>query len=172
MIVIIGGPDRSGKTEISKELSAQLGIPRFKSSYEHFGITEDPSIFVQKLRHSSVDILDFAKQTKTSYIQDRGHCCEWVYSRLYGRKTDDHAMWYLDRMHAAMGAKVLLCLRTSYLGCRDDLVPEYLSNQKLDECAQLYRDFAKWTKCESYELNVDSENTVAQVKEVLKWLKG
>jgi hypothetical protein len=168
-IIVFGGADRCGKTEISTALSRVINVPRFKASSEHETFLAKQNMFVEQLRHADTRMVDFLRQTGHSVIMDRAWPCEFAYSRFYGRPTDENVLRYVDDEMAKMGAKVIICWRSSYEGIVDDLSSQ-LRGQKLKMIEDEYRKFARWTKCQTLFLNVDDENLYREVSDIVEWL--
>jgi hypothetical protein len=168
--LVCGGPDKVGKTEILKALSAATCVAYFKAGCEHSVFTKDQSQFLLNLRHFDVHFADFVKQARPSFVSDRGYCCEWVYSRFFGRETDAAALAAADASHAEAGTKVLVCMRKRYTEeMRDDLDPK-IGPLQMAQLGGLYMEFLKWTKCSTHVLYTDSHDLRAQVCEALDWL--
>jgi len=164
----------SGKTQIAQELSRRTDIPYFKASSEHGAYlsskVEKRDLFLNQLRYADPRVADLLKQTKQSVIFDRGYPCEWVYSKVMARDSDATMLFHLDDVWSDMGAKIVLCHRSSYLGIVDDLDPK-INSHTLDALHDEYWHFANHvTKCQVHKLNVDDENLDREVDEVIKFM--
>jgi len=164
------GADRCGKSEIAAELSRQLGIPVFKNSGEWFTDLRDPSYFKNLLKYGAPFLADFLCQTRASAIMDRNYASEWVYSRYFGRETDDAVLRKVDEKFAEAGGKIVICRRKSYNGIRDDL-HSYIDSNALEGLDSLYQEFESWTACEVLTVWVDDENLERETHEIREWLK-
>ena len=171
-IVFFVGPDMCGKTEISKALSRMTDISYFKASSEHNafltfrGEKKDPrELFLNQLRYADPRVMDLLKQTGTSVIFDRGYPCEYAYSKVFGRETDERMLKHLDEEWSKLDARIVLCYRSSYVGIVDDLDPK-VNGEMLQKLHNAYAEFAKWSKCKLLKLNVDDENLQREVDEV------
>ena len=168
-VIIFDGADKVGKTEISKELSKVIDIPYFKNKSEWDAFSKEPSYFLNSLRYGAPYFLNFLKDTGTSVILDRAYPSEWVYSKVYGRPTDEKMLSYLDELASSFDVKIIIPYRTNYEGLRDDV-------HDIDEChlqkiSDTYGDFVKWTKCDVLHLCVDSEDLEWEIKSILEFLK-
>lgn len=168
-IIFCVGPDRCGKTEISKALSESIGVPRFKASSEHETFLKHQERFVDQLRSLEPRMVDFLRQTGHSVIFDRGYPCECAYSQVLNRETDWKVLSYVDSAMADMGARVIICRRSSYKGIVDDIDPS-LEENRLQQLDNAYVDFSRWTKCKTLLLNVDDENLEREIREIQEWL--
>ena len=146
-----------GKTEISKALSRKLELPYFKASSEHETYLNQPDKFIQQLRFADTRMLDFLKQTGHSVVFDRAWPCEFAYSRVFNRGTDDEVLEKIDAGMATLAARVIVCHRTSYKGIVDDIDPT-TTEARLTKLDDAYMTFSAWTKCKTMILNVDDEN--------------
>jgi len=169
------GPDRCGKTEIAKELSRITGIPYFKASSEHDAFLSSRvsklELFLNQLRYADPRVMDLLKQTGQSVIFDRGFPCEYAYSKVFNRKTDDKMLRHLDEQWSKVDVRIVLCCRSDYTHVIDDLDPT-VKGETLQQIHDAYVDFACWTQCQVLKLNVDDENLEREVNEVLGFIQG
>ena len=168
-IIVFCGADKTGKTEISQELSHKLKIPYFKVSREKLKFRNGDH-FVNEMKYADPRLIDVLSQTGYSLIMDRGWPCEWVYSRFLNRQTDDGALRYSDNGFSQLGAKIIICYRNDYSGLIDEDRPDLLTPTNLEKISKLYNEFGKWTKCDVFYLNVDSENLPEQITEICNFL--
>lgn len=168
-ILLVGGPDRCGKTNIIAELSRQLGIKSFKASSEHKNFISNQDDFLNELKFCDLRIADMLCQIGASVIFDRAYMCEWVYSQFYGRQTDMQMLRKVDTLYAHMGAKILICTRKSFDGICDDLDPK-LNAETLPQISMLYEKFCVWTKCRTLLLHVDDHDLQRQVRDIIKFV--
>ena len=171
MIIAFEGVDRCGKTEISRELSRQHGLPVFKNTGEWSTDLKDATYFKNLLVYGGTFLIDFISQVKPDVIFDRYYPSEWVYSRYFNRDTNDDILRKIDQKFSDIGGKIILCRRKSYHGIFDDM-HEYLDSKALSSLDKIYEDFAKWTKCEVFTLWVDDENLTRQISEINSWLNS
>lgn len=164
--IFICGPDMCGKTQIAKELSRRINVPYFKPSDERLTFLNNQENFINHLRFSDPRMVDFLSQTGHRAIFDRGFPCEWVYSKYFDRQTDMDALRYIDSSHSRMETLVVITYRSSYQGITDDL-DSRISSGELEKIERLYRDFSGWTGCETFFLNVDSENLDEEVNSII-----
>lgn len=168
-LLLCGGPDRCGKTNILAELSKRIGVKVFKASSEHETFLTDQSKFLLDLRIADPRLVDFLFQTGASALFDRSIMCEYAYSAFYDRKTDLSMITKLDAKYAQMGAKILICTRKSFEGIQDDLDAK-LNSEALSRISELYLEYLTKTKCQFHILNVDDENLDREVSEIQKFL--
>jgi hypothetical protein len=165
IVLLCGGPDRCGKSNILHELERREKIPVFKASDEHENFLSSQDRFLMTLRFADFRMADLLYQTGLNVLVDRAYMCEWVYSQYFNRETDMIALRKLDNIYAKMGAKILICTRKSFFGIKDDLDPK-LDEIALRQISDLYMEFMKWTKCQTYVLYVDDENLEREVNEI------
>jgi hypothetical protein len=166
LILLCGGPDRCGKTNILTSLSKDLSIPYFKASDEHKNFLLSQDRFINELRFSDKRMLDMIKQMNLSVICDRAYMCEWVYSQYFQRGTDMPMLAYLDEQYAKLGAHILINTRRSFEGIHDDLKPE----MNLNEINKLYLKFTQWTVCKCAIIYVDDECLDKQLNVIKNWV--
>jgi hypothetical protein len=170
-IIIIEGPDMTGKTDIAYALSQSLKIPYYKDSAERVTYLNKPENFIHQLRHSHVGRVDFLNQTGVSVVLDRSWPSEWVYAPIMGRQTDWDVLTALDEEYARLGAKIILCEKSSYEDVVDDIDPS-LTGDKLQQISGRYDLFGQWTQCETFKLNVDDRNLGSQIEKIVGWLNN
>jgi thymidylate kinase len=168
-VVIFEGCDKVGKTEMARELAKRLEIPYFKNKSEWRAFSSDKEYFVKALRYGDPYFYTFLRDTNTSVILDRSYPSEWVYSKVYDRKTDDDALTHIDSLAASFGVKIVIPYRTSYSGLKDDIhdIGEY----HLQKLSDTYETFAKWTKCDVLRFCIDSEDLEWEMNTIQKFLK-
>lgn len=174
-IVFFVGPDRCGKTEISTALSRITGIPYFKATSEHTSFLSSrvskSDQFLNQLRFADPRVIDLLRQTGHSVVFDRGFPCEFVYSKVMGRETDMVMLKHLDEEYEKLGAKIVMCHRSSYKGIQDDLDPT-IKQDLLEKLDKAYFEFLSWTKCDHLLLNVDDEDLDREVDQVTRFMGG
>jgi len=151
-IYIFEGPDRCGKTEMATELAKRLDIPYFKAANEKenwtAGLLKDSLWFDYTLPQ-------FLKATKVSCVFDRSYPSEWVYSQVFGRKTNMNMLEKTDKQFADLGAKIFIPYRTDYTGYVDD-VEEV--NGRFGDIHSKYLEFEYWTNCSTMWIDVTRWN--------------
>jgi len=168
-IIIVVGPDMTGKTQIAKALADRLGIAYFKASSEHQTYLTEPDLFLNQLTYADPRTVDILRQTGLSLVMDRGYPCEWVYSMVLGRKTDVEMIYHMDKHYASLGARIVVCYRESYKGIVDDIDPT-LSGDKLERLDHAYKRFVTHSKCETMLLDVDDEDLKREIEDIVAWL--
>lgn len=164
-IVFFVGPDMTGKTNIAKAYSRASRIPYYKCSTEHDAFINKQDRFINDLRYGVTHLLDVLTQTGYSLIFDRGYPCEWVYSQYFNRQTDFDLLTKIDKKYADLGATIIVCSRSSYVGIKDDL-DNSIDAAALKKIDSLYREFIKITDCKGVILNVDDENLSRQIRDI------
>jgi hypothetical protein len=138
--LLVVGPDRVGKTVLVNHISTILGVPQFKCPTEK-------QIFKQGGRSSLVfdyTMTRFLQQTGYRFISDRAYPCEWVYSKVFNRETDDQLLKMIDDGHANLGTVILNVFSSVPPSEEDDLVPA----DKYWDVTRKYQDFKAWTSCD------------------------
>lgn len=167
-IIIVEGPDMTGKTQIAKELSKRLNVPYFKARNEHTTFMKEKQEFVNHLLYADPRVADFIGQTGQSIVFDRAYPSEFVYSKVLNRTTDARALEFIDEQYAQMNAWIIICHRSSYEGIVDDIDPTTLSSAVLRKIDDEYQAFMKWTRCKNKMLlNVDDEDLDRELDDVL-----
>lgn len=168
MVVIFDGPDKCGKTEMATELSRRLGIPYFKNTAEWDAFAKSPDYFANAMKYGDDYFYRFLRDTGISCILDRSYPSEWVYSRVYKRKTFGDALKKVDTIASSFGTKIIIPYRSSYLGMKDDI--HEIGEEELVELHREYNAFSKWTRCDALNLCVDDENLEREISEICKFL--
>lgn len=169
LVLLCGGPDRCGKTNILRELEKHINVPYFKASGEHENFLLSQDKFINELRYADPRMHDLLYQTGMSVLIDRGYMCEWVYAQYFKRETDMSMLRVMDNKYSTLGAKILICTRKSFAGIRDDL-DSSIDETALQQLSDLYLKFIEWTKCETHVLYVDDENLNREISDIVEWL--
>lgn len=174
--LLVVGPDRVGKTTLVGHLSRMTGIPSFKCPSEK-------QIFKQGGRSSlafDYTLTHFLSQTGYRFISDRAYPCEWVYSRVFERETDDELLQRIDLAHANLGTVILLIKSSTVPHEEDDLV----SRDDYPRVVGMYEAFRNWTSCEVVTIDTAkmldyfryggdiSEQVAEEVLEIIGWERG
>jgi hypothetical protein len=168
MIVAFEGPDRCGKSQIATELASRCGYAYFKNSGEWNTDLRTPEYFKNLLVYGGTFLTDFLCQVKPNVLLDRYYPSEWVYSRVFGRESDEKALKMIDTKFAEAGGRIVLCRRKSYDGIKDD-VYDYVDEGYLKRLDASYEDFLSWTVCPVLTLWVDDENLEREISEIRNW---
>lgn len=173
-IIFLSSPDMTGKTNIAKKLAKDYNLPYYKASSEHGAFLNNQNRFINDIQWSCPARFDLLKQQIdqgfiNGIVYDRGYPCEWVYSRFFGRKTDDSSIFWLDEQYAKLGAYIIIPFRTSYEGIVDDLDSK-IDSKSLKKLDNLYLDFMSLSKCKILRLCVDDENLEREIKDIKKFI--
>lgn len=167
-VVIFEGCDKVGKTEMAKELARRTEIPYFKNVSEWNAFSNDPSYFASALKYGDTYFYNFLKNTLTSTILDRSYPSEWVYSKVYNRKTDEATLKYIDDLASSFDVRIVIPYRSSYKGLKDDL--HDIDEDHLQTLSDAYAKFANWTKCKVLRMCVDDEDLNRELQDILEFL--
>ena len=174
--LLIVGPDRVGKTTLAAKLSRMSGVPTFKCPSEK-------QIFKQGGRSSlafDYTLTHFLSQTGYRFISDRAYPCEWVYSLVFKRETDDPLLAAIDHQHANLGTQILYVFSSDVPRDEDDLVP----TEMYEKVRSTYDAFCDWTQCQFYKYDTArmlqayqdggdiSEHVARDLMEILGWEDG
>ncbi|MBM3194159.1 MAG: hypothetical protein FJZ60_00160 [Chlamydiae bacterium] len=159
----------TGKTQIAKELSRQMNVPYFKNSGEWSVQLKDTNYFKNLLVFGGTFLVDFIDQVRPDVILDRHYPSEWVYSKVFGRETDEEVLRKIDVKFAEAGGRIIICRRKSYKGIKDDLHDD-VDSKVLEQIDSVYGDFVRWTRCQVLTLWVDDQDLAREIEEVKSWL--
>lgn len=149
-LVIFDSPDGTGKTNISQALSRELKVPYFRMDSQHDNWRKGR--FKDALEFDQTYLASFLRQTKTNVIIDRAYPSEWVYSKVYKRKTNNEVLKQVDAEFARMGAYIVVPLRRDYTNSRED---EVVEATVLPHLHDVYLEFCDWTRCSTIKIYVD-----------------
>lgn len=181
LIVILDGPDMTGKSEIGRELVQWVhstvhdkGRPAvyFKNDVERqmFGSSEE--YFLGAIRYGLPHILSLLRQSDFGVVLDRSYPSEWVYSRAFNRPTDEDAIRLCDAQFAELGGHVVITRRKSYEGIVDDTHPHLVNTEMLKKLDGLYEEFAAQCIAPCHTIFVDDEDLNREVEEILSKIEG
>lgn len=149
-IMIMEGPDGTGKTNIGYAISQILKVPYFRMGSQHDNWRKGR--FKDALELDQTYLVELLRQTRYDLLIDRAYPSEWVYSRVFERETNMKVLTEIDQAFAKMGAYIIVTLRRDYgKGPADDLIPSRL----LPRLHEAYLDFVRWTKCSVVTIYVD-----------------
>lgn len=168
-MIAMEGADRTGKSEISKELASRLGYAYFKNSGEWTAELWSTEYFKNVLTYGATLQTDMLCQVRPNLVLDRYYPSEWVYSKVFKRESDEKILTRLDEKFAEAGGRIVICRRKSFDGINDDL-HAYVDTEVLKELDKKYEEFAAWTKCKVMTLWVDDENLDREISEITTWL--
>lgn len=149
-IILLDGPDGCGKTNIAKALSDKMRIPYFRMATQHENWRKNQ--FKTALQFDQTYLTEILKQTRHSMVIDRAWPSEWVYSKVFGRTTDNELLEKLDVEWSKLGAWLVIPFRQSFDDARED---EIISKGQLLKIQAMYSDFIRWTRCNVINLYVD-----------------
>lgn len=149
-LIIFDSPDGTGKTNISQALARELKVPYFRMDSQHDNWRAKR--FQEALEFDQTYIASFLRQTKCDVIMDRAFPSEWVYSRVFKRKTNEKVLEQVDRDFARLGAYIVVPLRHDYSNSRED---EVVPKAKLQALHDTYLEFCEWSKCSTIKIYVD-----------------
>jgi hypothetical protein len=167
--IFVVGPDGSGKTETSTEIARLTGMPRFKCPSEKEWFKEGS--FVNYLGFDLM-LPHFIGQTLgNGFVSDRGYPCEWVYSKAFGRQTDDSILEEIDRLWSNRGGRIVVLTRRDYTDITDDLV----ETKMLPVIHGLYQEFRFQTRLPCISICTDDHSDVRHdwatsvAEEIILW---
>lgn len=169
-ILIVEGPDKSGKSTVGKLIAKELNIPYFKPKNDKEALNLDTDFSSKMLQYCDPYFVDMLQQTKFSLVIDRHFPSEWCYSSVMGRKTDEERIWKTDELFSKISAKILIFKRNSYAGEQDEDVR--INDKVLEKLSSKYDEFAKLTKCEKFIFTFDKFDSENMKNVVLETLKG
>lgn len=163
VVVIFDGPDRCGKTNISKAFAWRYGIPYFKNESErtYFDVP-DTTYFTNATKYIDSYMASFLLKTGTSVILDRAWPSEFAYPRVFNRKQDMGILREIDRRWSWLDTRIVITHRSSYVGICDQ-VHDRITSDKLQLLDEVYHEFADWTMCKTLLLNVDDEDLTREL---------
>ena len=168
-VVIFDGTDRCGKSEMANELSSRLQIPYFKNTAEWKAFSHDPEYFQNAMKYGDDFFYRFLRDTGVSCVLDRSYPSEWVYSRVYGRKTYSDALEHVDILASGINARIINPFRSSYSGIYDEI--HDIDEDKITLIDETYVKFLSWTRCKHLRLNVDDENLNREMFDIINFLE-
>ena len=131
-IIIVVGPDGSGKSTLCQELSNQFGMPIKSFSYPK----------TQEEKNEMFDMYIEEIENNDNVIYDRFAYCEWVYGPVMRDKTyiSYEQLTYLEIMLLQKGAIIFYCYnepRTLMERCKQR-GENYIPLDKLKEIKERY----------------------------------
>lgn len=153
-LLIVEGPDGSGKTNIAEGLALKYQLPYFKQAQQKKNWTDGGDSYLNELRFGERRQIDLIRRLGIDAVFDRGFPSEWVYSQVFGRKTDMDYLNEVDKAYAQMGAYVIICLRHDYGKVREDDLFDVKKN--IEALHDAYLRFVHWSRCDTRVIYVDA----------------
>jgi len=166
MILAFIGPDMTGKSNIAGQLSKDLGIPVFKNTGEWKADLSGDDYYLNLLKFGGTFLMDFLVQVRPTAILDRFYPCEYAYSAIFGRETNEDLISRLDEKFSSIDGKLIFCYKKSYEGVQDDLFPDEINDKTLKKIEERYRMFLGKTNCDVLFLETSDMNLEKQVSEI------
>lgn len=149
--IIVVGTDGVGKTPISQKLAEHFKLPYFKFANEVEALkgATHPG---QHMLWFDYGLTQVMEQTGYRMVCDRGYPCELVYSRYFGRQTNDELLDEIDRRHAELGT-IILWLYDSKIetSVKDD---PFVEKKDIPWLQIAYKSFIRTTRCETVSYDV------------------
>lgn len=163
-ILFFIGCDKSGKTSIATALSKETSIPYFKNPSDVLYFKKN---HVDALHYEAQIMYEFLKQTKTSVIRDREFMCEYAYSKVFNRETDEEFIWLLDEQYEKLNAKIIYCFKDIYKDFKD----QYVDESKIELIKEKYEEYLSKTKMLFIKLNTTDENLKDQLSKIINFIE-
>lgn len=163
--IILCGVDRTGKSNIAYELSKILLVPTYKSGREH-SVFHDKDAQFNILKWGVYEVLRLVEVCDISVIFDRFFPCEFVYSKVYHRNSDDGLVREYDRWWDSLDGKIVFLDKPKMDG-KDELV----NPDKYDEIRARYEDYKKITQCKHLTIDTSDYDIYKQVNTIIEFVK-
>ena len=166
-IIILVGPDMSGKTEIAKNLASVFNMHYYKNEQEFSRFTDNTYDAKASFKYETPIVLNFLNQCSfnNGIVFDRATgACEFAYAKALNRDFDEDAVWKFDAEFAKLGAKLILCYKTKYENFSDEYVTEDIQENVLNN----YREYFNKTQMRTFELCTDSSDLVIEFAHIFK----
>lgn len=165
-VIILEGPDSTGKTEIGKALSDKIGVPYFKNSYERERIFRDARSDLAT--YCGLYMADFLENTGNSVILDRFHISEYVYAQVYNRETSVDDILEIENKLTNIDAKIIYCYKNDLRDYED----EDIDKGKIRKIKYQYEEyFSKYQLLELLKLKTDDKDLDNQIRKIVHFLK-
>ena len=172
-ILIIEGPDNCGKTNIASLLSDVLKIPVYKSGREVDAFKEKDAQY-NILKWGVYEQLKMVETYDSGIIFDRFFPSEFVYSKVYNRKSDIELIKKYDKDFNRLGGKIIF-LDKQIMDGEDELIHEN-QYQEIREQYKIYKN--EITSCDYITIDTTDRNEHMQLTKLLpfvykgeKWTK-
>jgi len=106
-IIILEGPDRSGKSFLGKLFHSVFDIPYYHGERPPASREELKTRSFEVAKIEMLQMFDILKQTGISIVIDRWHLSELVYGKVYGRQIDENFIWDMDEKLANLGTVIV-----------------------------------------------------------------
>lgn len=166
-VLIIDGPEKTGKTTTIELVRNMLSLRGVKSEYIHWGMVSDYIDYADLLQKHT-------KMRDVIYVWDRAWPSEYVYGKLLNREfhtmTNDPWLgaWCLDRAADANGLKVIL-LPDNIEAVRKERDQSDMKVPVLGE-VMLYNDYARMFGWDVYKVRHSTASQVNAAEQIVSKL--
>lgn len=171
MIIHMEGPDRCGKTTLSKRLADDYNLAYWRNDDADELLRNNPDAWKSVLQFYYSKIPMFAKMLASvnkGLILDRNYISEWVYSQVFDRDTDRGIIGKLEGEYSDMGAVIIYCYKDTY----EDFDDEFIKRSQIDEIRALYCEyFQTHAQMPVLYLNTTDENLYTQLGIIAEFLE-
>lgn len=165
-IIMLEGPDWTGKTNIAHSLGKLLGIPIYRPAGQNIMRFGSWSIVEGKL-YEGFALVDFLSKTGQSVIFDRSYPSEYVYSKVMNRKFHEETLTELDLAFASIKTKIVICYKSNLDGYQDDLIPK----EQIEPLVETYKIFDEFTTCKTFWLDTYLTSLSEQMSSIVGFLQ-
>jgi thymidylate kinase len=170
-VIIIEGPDRSGKTTVAELVANHFGTEVFMTnSRECFADLKNDSSNLAKFNYyiaKFIENLQASDSLGKPIIIYRSFLSEMVYASLFTRKTHNQANNSTDDCFNLMNATVYLLQNKKALTYGDD----FLSDSEVRRSIRLFDKYKSYVKTELIEIDTYDREVTAYVQEIINHVK-
>lgn len=152
-IIILEGPDRTGKSFLGKIFHSIFDIPYYRGERSPASREELKTRAFEVAKIEMQQMHDILKQTGVSIVIDRWHLSELVYGKVYGRQFDENFIWDMDEKLADLGAVVVyvsMPLEALKIRWGEEKLVEF---NEIQEIISQYERALKKSKCKIVHYN-------------------
>lgn len=168
--VVIEGPDGVGKTAIAKALAEDLSINYFKFKAEVTMFSGDPIDRLAMLKWGTHEQLSVIEQCNIDVVMDRFLPSEAVYSRVYGRSTEQKFLIRYGSWWRQLGGVYVFLDKPTVL--KEQWDDELIAFEKYQELRVEYDKFMAETIVPFMKIDTTECDTKKTIKMIKAWLRS
>ena len=162
MVIIFDGPDNCGKTSIAQAFARFYGVPYFK--HKTINKLNFKDTLIDHISEANeMYSLDLIKQTNTSVIIDRHYPSDFVYSRMF-RKRSEESLKKVDNFLCTIKDHLIVICYKDDVKLKDD---DFLTLEQQEKAKELFLEFScKFSFANILVMNTTLENLKQQLNDL------
>lgn len=169
-VIIIDGPDYSGKTHIARALCDRIGAQYFKNFSEKTRFLDTDTIHDHCMVEARylINMLEQINFDKNGIVLDRHIPSHFAYSKAYNRPYIFSDIMEIDVKLAEFGAVLIYCHKD--FGPGAVYMDEFVNRSTLSVLNFYFTNYCRFTKMPHITIDTTDQNLMVQLTTIVKFL--